>query len=110
MRGGDGLRAEIAFAHQTVQAFRSAGVGNVQARHGRTGGQAGELFIERHQRHDVIDALIERQLGILKGILVLRMERRKACQDQRSGGNILVDVHGNHAHRITMWRLPVAML
>src|SRR5882724_4427015 len=57
---------------QAMNSFDVPAPFDSQTRHTRIRAQTRDLFIERQQRKDVVYPLINRQIGILKGVLVPR--------------------------------------
>ena len=86
---GIGLGAEVSCLHEAVKALGVSGVGDAQSGHGGACCEAGHLFVERHERKDVADAMFQRHSGIQEGIL--RLGKRQlgeendcgTCQDTR---------------------------
>ena len=69
---GDGLASEALLAlHHAVNPFRAADVGHAEARHARACSKTVDLLLGRHQRQQIVDALVFRQTGIVEGILRL---------------------------------------
>jgi hypothetical protein len=56
---------------QAVKTFQMATAFDSKSGHTRISAKAGYLFIQCHQRDDVIDSLFERQVRVLKWILIL---------------------------------------
>ena len=71
--GGDGLGTAPsagATEGEAVQTFDVASGMDAEPRHAGVGAEAGDLFIEGHERDDVVDALLDGEAGILEGILI----------------------------------------
>src|ERR1700730_976575 len=55
---------------QAMYAFDVTASLDSETRHARAGPQTGHLFIQRHQRKDVLDSLFNGQVRILKRVLI----------------------------------------
>jgi len=86
LRGGQGLEAvplpaARAAVGNTVQAFNMARASNSEAWHIGICAERAYLFFRRHQREDVVNASFDRQIRILKWILIL-LTPSQACGQQ----------------------------
>jgi hypothetical protein len=72
-----------------MQTLNVIGPPHAQARYARIRTQARDLFIQRHQADEIIDSILDRQIGILKWILIRhsRGSRRDQPQPNPSRGD-----------------------
>ena len=77
------LQLAAAALNYTMNAFGAAVAGDSESRDTRLHTKTVDLFVDRHQREDVVDPLLRRQLRIKKRIFVLLAERwrRKECNE-----------------------------
>ena len=78
---------------QAVQALHVARAVYAEARHTGIGAQAEDLFVHCHQRDDVAHPLLNRQIRVLKWILILRGRGSPAPRRQQAQPR-------NQAHRV----------
>ncbi len=77
LRGGDGRAAGAGLAlDYAVNAFGAADVGNAEARYRGVGSQAVDLFVDGHEREEIVDALLGGKAGIIEGVARLLGEER----------------------------------
>src|SRR5581483_7915211 len=81
-----------------MNAFGAAVAGDSESRDTRLHTKAVDLFVDRHQRKDIVDSLLNRQLRIKKRVLVLLPKRRqrKECNEyycRRTGKRADTDFH-----------------
>ena len=75
LRGGDRLPAEARLTlHDPVNSLGAADIRHAQPRHARSRSQHIDLLLRRHQRQQVVDALVLRHIWIVERILRLLRE------------------------------------
>src|SRR5208283_5174385 len=79
----DRFLAEGAFANQAVQPFRESRAGNVEPGHAGIRLEAADLLVQGHERQNVVDSLLDRQLRVLKWVLTLRVQSRRGQSRNR---------------------------
>src|SRR5271170_3621292 len=77
-----------------MQAFNVTGAENAQARNAGVGTQGGDFFLEGHQGKDVVDAWFDRQIGVLKRVLVLLREDGLCRREQKEEDKAKFAFHG----------------